>query len=80
MRHLVQRLQRALASLHFGMIWCQLCSTVGTDLASLMLQLAAISKSTAASELGRLTEDQKRMIHGAVDVFNSSVGPLEGAA
>ena len=40
----------------------------------------AISKATAESELRRLTQDQKRMIHVAVDVFGSGMELGESVA
>ena len=40
----------------------------------------AISKAVAVSELDRLTDDQKGMIHGAVDAFMRNVEDREDAA
>ncbi|KAI6262362.1 hypothetical protein MCOR07_007551 [Pyricularia oryzae] len=52
-RQLVQRLQRTLASLHLFILWCQLSSTIGSRLLSLLAQPAAVNKPTILASATR---------------------------
>lgn len=62
-RQLMQRLQRTLASLFLIMVWCRLSSVIGTQLANLATQLAAVSKTSimTPANMSRPTAATRRL-------------------